>query len=56
MRASSTSGMWLTGALLLVLAAILWFAVVGNTMLGVLFLVIAAMFAVFALTMNRGAG
>lgn len=54
MQGTSTSRMWLIGAVLLALAAILWIAAVGEVVLGLAFLALAAMFVVFSMTMGRG--
>lgn len=54
MQRTSTSSMWLIGAVLLALAAILWIAAAGEVVLGLAFLAIAAMFLVFSMTMGRG--
>ena len=53
-RTTSASSMWLIAAVLLAVAAILWIAAAGEVVLGVAFLVIAAMFAIFSQTMGRG--
>jgi hypothetical protein len=46
--------MWLIAAVLLGIAAVLWIVAAGQVILGVVFLVIAAMFAIFSQTTGRG--
>ncbi len=55
MQQTSSSNMWLLAAVVLGLAAIVWIAAAGQVVLGVVFLVIAAMFAIFSQTVDRGA-
>jgi len=56
MRASSTANTWLLAALVTGLAGAIFILAAEQAAIGVLFLVVAAMFGVFAMTNGRRTG
>ena len=54
MRTMSTQRTWLLAAVLFLIAALTFLLFADNGTIGLLFLVIAALFAVFAFTLTKG--